>query len=208
MSAPRATRQAEKPLQHTNFQPTFRRATEIVKDVEKGNLDLQPPYQRKSVWNEAQRIALIESWLLGVPTGPIVLVDRCNGTWTSPDGRRPLYDEVDVAMWGCADGQQRITTAKAWFDGKFAVPASWFEKDLIETTEETDDGPYVRYTGLTQVGQRRFDNIASFQVAEDRTCAGIADEARTYLLINSAGTAQTAADLENARRVADGEGSP
>jgi hypothetical protein len=201
----KATRQTEKPLQHTNFQPTFRRATEIVKAVEKGELELQPPYQRKSVWNDSQRIALIESWLLGVPTGPIVLVDRCTGTWTSPDGRRPLYYETDVAMWGCADGQQRITTAKAWFDGGFAVPASWFDSAEVEVTEDTPDGAYVRFTGLTKIGQRRFENLANFQIAEDRTCTGIADEARTYLLINSAGTAQTAADLDNAQRIAHGE---
>ncbi|MEU9925124.1 DUF262 domain-containing protein [Streptomyces griseoluteus] len=199
------TRQRPKPIEHTNFNPTFRRASELAKDVKRGHLDLHPPYQRGSVWDDQQRMNLIESWLFGVPTGPIVLVDRCNAQWRTEDGKRPLHDDVDVAMWGCADGQQRITTAIAWFDGEFAVPASWFAPDLIETTEDTEDGPYVRFTGLTKQGQLKFDlGQAQFQVSEDRTCTGIADEARTYLLINTAGTAQTADDLDNARRVAEG----
>ncbi|AWI32722.1 DUF262 domain-containing protein [Streptomyces tirandamycinicus] len=199
------TRQTQAPIEHTNFNPMFRRASAIVDDVRRGNLDLHPPYQRGSVWNDEQRMNLIESWLYGVPTGPIVLVDRANGKWKTEDGQRPLYDDVDVAMWGCADGQQRITTAMAWFDGEFAVPASWFDGEFLETTEETADGPYVRFTGLTKPGQLKFDlHLASFQVSEDRTCTGMADEARTYLLINTSGTAQTSADLDNARRVAAG----
>ncbi|MBV1940856.1 DUF262 domain-containing protein [Streptomyces sp. BV286] len=202
------TRQTTGPIRHTNFTPTFRRASALVADVKRGDLDLHPPYQRGSVWDDTQRLNLIESWLSGVPTGPIVLVDRANGEWRTQDGKRPLHDEIEVAMWGCADGQQRITTAMAWFDDEFAVPSSWFDADLVDTTERTPDGPYVRFTGLTRPGQLKFDmNQASFQVSEDRTCTGLADEARTYLLINTSGTAQTAADLDNARCIANGDSS-
>lgn len=62
----------------------------------------------------------------------------------------------------------------------------------------------MRFTGLAQPVRLKFDlNLASFQVSEDRTCTSLADEARTYLLINTSGTAQTTADLDNARSVAE-----
>ncbi|MFF1733710.1 hypothetical protein [Streptomyces sp. NPDC058247] len=48
------------------------------------------------------------------------------------------------------------------------------------------------------------DSRAMVQVGEDRTCTGIADEARVYLLVNGGGTAQTPQDMANARRVAEG----
>jgi hypothetical protein len=199
------TRQTKAPIEHTNFQPTFRRARELVRLAGEGQIDLRPPYQRASVWDADQRMNLVESWLTGVPTGTLILADRTHGRWRAPDGTTPL--ETGGAMWGCVDGQQRLTTAGMWFNNEFAVPASWFEAKMVERTEDTDDGPYVRHNGLSLVGQRMIESRALVQVGEDRTCTGIADEARVYLLVNGGGTAQTSEDMTNAARVASGERS-
>jgi uncharacterized protein DUF262 len=197
-----ATRQTTVPIEHTNFSPTFQRASALVRQVNEGHLDLRPPYQRGSVWTSEQQVSLVESWLRGVPTGTVVFADRINNIWRGPDGQPAVPGTT--AMYACIDGQQRITTAIRWFRSEFAVPASWFKPEWVAQTELTDDGPYVRHSGLTKAGMNFLELRASIQIAEARTCASIADEARIYLLLNEGGTSQTSADLDNARRVASG----
>ncbi|MFF1733709.1 DUF262 domain-containing protein [Streptomyces sp. NPDC058247] len=109
----KVTRQTAKPIGHTNFQPTFRRATELVRLADEGSIDLRPPYQRTSIWSDAQRLDLVKSWLTGVPTGTLILADRGTRDWRAPDGTNPL--DTSGALWGCVDGQQRLTTAALWF---------------------------------------------------------------------------------------------
>lgn len=67
--------------------------------------------------------------------------------------------------------------------------------------EETADGSYVRYAGLTRPGQLKFDRRAQFQVCEFGTATTLADEATMYLLVNGGGTPHSQKDLELARRV-------
>lgn len=196
------TRQTNEPIEHTNFSPTFQRASALVRQVEEGHLDLRPPYQRGSVWDLPRQISLVESWLRGVPTGTVVFADRINNFWRGPDGKEAVPGTT--AMYACIDGQQRVRTAIGWFGSEFAVPASWFNPEWVVETETTDDGPYVRHNGLSRTGVNFIELRASIQVAEARTCASIADEARIFLLLNEGGASQTAADLDNARRVAAG----
>ena len=79
----------------------------------------------------------------------------------------------------------------------FAVPASWFPAEHVERTEDTGDGPYVRYSGLSVIGQRIFANRAMLPVIEAKV-ATISAEADLYLLVNMGGTAETDDDLLNA----------
>jgi hypothetical protein len=195
------TRQTAAPLEHASLNPSARQAREIARTVTEGHLLLSPPYQRGSVWTTDQRIALVESWLRGLPVGVVILADRATEEWRTANPGRDPY-ETGGAFWAVIDGRQRLTTACMWFAGEFAVPASWFPTDRIEFTEDTCDGPYVRYTGLTVPGQRIFANRAQFMVAETKACATEADEARFYLLVNGGGTQQTEADMANAARVA------
>jgi hypothetical protein len=197
------SRQTPVPLDHVTLSPSFRVARELVQLVDSGDLLLDPPYQRGRVWSLDQKIALIRSWLTGVPTGVIILSDRSGRKWAETNG--DVY-EKGGAVWACVDGQQRITAAREWFADGFAVPASWFDPERVETTEEGDDGPYVRYSGLSVTGQRMMSNSrALLSVAEFRTAATVADEAEIYLLVNGGGTPQTDADMANATRVAKEE---
>ncbi|MFF1301136.1 hypothetical protein, partial [Streptomyces sp. NPDC058296] len=75
----------------------------------------------------------------------------------------------------------------------------------VDTTEETDDGPYVRQNGLTLKGQRFMERYCSLLVAETKDCATEADEAAFYLLVNGGGTPQSDADMANAAQVASNE---
>lgn len=86
--------------------------------------------------------------------------------WKNANGYDPA--DRDEAIYACIDGQQRISTAREWFGDELAVPASWFPQEDVETTEETEDGPYVRWSGLTLIRQRHFANRAHLTVATAR----------------------------------------
>lgn len=195
------TRQTATPLEHTSLNPSARQAREVARTVSDGHTLLDPPYQRGNVWTMDQRIALIESWLRGLPAGVVILADRGTEEWRKANPDRDPYKTGDP-FWAVIDGKQRLTTALMWFGGEFTVPASWFPAEHVASTEETDDGPYVWYTGLTVPGQRIFSNRALLMVAETKACATEADEARFYLLVNGGGTAQTESDMAKAANVA------
>lgn len=194
------TRQTVAPLVHTTLSATNRRAIDLVRLVERNELDLRPAYQRGHVWTGDQQMALVRSWLLGIPTGVVILSDRENHNWAKANRATPLA--LGEASWACIDGQQRITTAQLWFGGHFGVPATWFDPQYIEDAVMTDDGPYVGHTGLTVTGQRMVDSRALIQVAEAKTCASVAEEAAIYLLVNGGGTPQSDADMANAQHIA------
>lgn len=158
-------------------------------------MDLEPPYQRGDVWTDDQRVALVRSWLTGV----VIMADRSTYAWKQAHGGVSPLDSGEP-MYAVIDGKQRITTAIKWYSGELAIPASWLEPEWVETTEDTEDGPYVRYTGLTVIGQRKVARIADLQVAEAQPTT--LEEAAVYLLVNGGGAPQTEADTTNATNVA------
>jgi len=175
--------------------------TILVEYATSGRLDLNPPYQRGDVWSEDQRIALVYSWMTGATVPSIIISDRSGDAWSDVD----TYDigKTDKGIWAVVDGRQRLTTAVMWMRGDFAVPASWFRTDGVETTEDTDDGPYVRFTGLNEIGQNSSTNRTIVPVGIGKF-ASVRAEAAIYLLLNGGGTPQSDADMANARRVAEG----
>ncbi|MFJ4741338.1 DUF262 domain-containing protein [Streptomyces sp. NPDC088775] len=194
------TRQTPTHLEHTTLNPRARGAHDLVRLVAEGQLDVDPPYQRGSVWTEDQRVALVRSWMIGLPAGVIIISDRDNAHWAAAMG--DVY-KSGTAIWAAVDGKQRLLTAQLWFTGQFAVPASWFDPAVVEQTELTEDGPYVRYSGLSEPGRLKFDRRAQFQVAEFRTAGRINDEATMYLLVNGGGTPHTAQEMQHAWEIAE-----
>lgn len=179
------------------MQASNRSAREIARIFSSDDGDISPEYQRGSVWTEDQRIALVRSWLMGVPIPSIVVNDRIFGPWpsnhTGPMGH---------FAYSVIDGKQRVETAIAWFEGEFAVPASWFDPASVEITEETEDGPYVRHTGLIASERRHQGNSFHLPTVEAQV-ATLEEEAELYLLLNGAGTPQSAEAMANAARVAN-----
>lgn len=154
--------------------------------------DLDPAYQRTSVWTDQQRRAMIRSLQMGLPVGSI---------WTNLRGRGTEQ------RYSVVDGKQRITTLRAWFAGEFAVPADYFalrpyqvERDYPPMVND-GHGDEVTFHDLTDVGQRLCNNgwhLSELQV----TGLTVEQEAELFLLVNAAGTSHTDQDLDRARRVA------
>jgi hypothetical protein len=151
--------------------------------------DLNPPYQRGSVWDTTRRRNLIKSLLIGLPVGTITLNDR----GYCPGGK-------DMAV---VDGKQRIETLWAFVDSGFAIPADWLHEDkILETERILHNGLMVtgvRFSGTSKLFRRQFSNLP-IQMIES-TVEGLEAEAEIFLLINSGGVAQTADDLANAEKV-------
>jgi hypothetical protein len=70
-------------------------------------LDLDPPYQRRSVWNDAFKEYFIDTVLLNYPAPAIFLYEQINADGTS--------------KYHVVDGKQRITTIFEFVQGQFPV---------------------------------------------------------------------------------------
>jgi hypothetical protein len=196
------TLQTPWPLERLSLHATARLAHHFADTVMSGDGTVDQPYQRGAVWSQGQQIALIWSYLSGVPIPAILTNDRSTPEWAQAN---PGYDQVTDPYYAVIDGKQRILATIAWFDGTLAVPASWFAPKYVMATENTEDGPYVRFTGLTVVGQRICKRDFLLPCAEAHFPT-IEREAEIYLLVNGGGTPQTGADMANAARVAAGKG--
>lgn len=120
------TEQTDKPLTHLSLSASNRSAREYVNLAAEGLLWLDAPYQRGSVWTEAQQRGLVKSWKLGIPIPAVIVNDRNNPRWAERNG----YDARYVVI----DGKQRITAAIAmltggwggllWFIGAYRVAST------------------------------------------------------------------------------------
>jgi hypothetical protein len=142
------------------------------------SLVLDASYQRGSVWGLQRKQNLIRSLLLGIPVGNIFINVR-------PDA---AMSHVVV------DGKQRIEAVKDFYADGYAIPVSWFPSEDVQMAEETEDGPYVRYSGLTVRGQRRMWRCS---ITTQRTdLATVAEEKALFDLINHGGLSQGDTDLD------------
>ena len=166
----------------------------VVRTFAEGGIEMNPPYQRGDVWTVEQRRNLIRSLLLGVPIAALVLNRRgSNQAWQDNEG------DPGETWYAVVDGKQRLTTMVMWFDSKLFVPADWFAPESLP--EGMALGAEVTYGGLTIRGQRFVGQAFNVPVAEARL-GSLSEEAEVYGLINQAGTAQSAADLDRARAIA------
>jgi len=172
--------------------------------------NLNPPYQRGSVWTTEMRVALIKSLLLGLPMGIIYL------------NARPISKGGDL-RYQVVDGKQRIETLLAFMRDEFSIPADWLETHFWDYPkgvpehehhkhEKTRRVDLVReecwgkerlvWSDLTDVGRRRFQHMpiavyeTYFQTEEE--------EAALYELLNFQTIRQTEEDRARAQRVSKG----
>jgi hypothetical protein len=141
------------------------------------SLLLDPTYQRGSVWGTRRKQNLIRSLLLGIPVGNIFLNVRPDAAMTTV----------------VVDGKQRIEAVKDFYADVYAIPASWFPAEEVEVGEETEDGLYVRYSGLTVRGQRRLWRCS---ITTQRTdLQTVEEEQALFDLVNYGGVPQGESDL-------------
>lgn len=89
----------------------------ILQMVEnKAILDVTPQYQRRSRWTNRKRSQLIESLLMNIPIPPIFLYER------------------DYARYEVMDGQQRLTSIRAFFKNEFRLSDLTIWKELNNRT--------------------------------------------------------------------------
>jgi Protein of unknown function DUF262 len=74
---------------------------------QRGLLNLTPPYQRRSVWNQQYRTYFVETILLNYPTPPVFLHEA--------------IDANGLASYSVVDGKQRLTTVLDFVSGNFPV---------------------------------------------------------------------------------------
>lgn len=177
------------PLVHRNMNATARSMKDLVHHIDDGGLLLDPPYQRGDVWTVEQRVNLVRSLLLGVPVAAIVLNRRGdNRAWQRNEG------DPGQVWYACIDGKQRLTTMAMWWSGGLSIPAGWLEQRMLDDSHCLG---WVSCRDLSDTGRRFMDSRFIIPVAEAQLSC-LHEEAEVYGLINSAGTAQTAADLERA----------
>jgi hypothetical protein len=75
----------------------------MVDQIEQGNIDLDPVFQRRNAWRDQRRSRLIESFVLGFPVPQIVLAEN------------PRQRKTFIVI----DGKQRLMTMAGLYLGKF-----------------------------------------------------------------------------------------
>lgn len=189
-------------LTHRSLSAQNRQLRGMVRELVDGELSVDTPYQRKSVWDTRQRIMMIQSLLTGVPLPAIILNDRNSVAWRRANGDVPAGEPVSVVI----DGKQRLETARLWSESLLLVPAEWFDDHEVEPARLSDVRMRgtVRYRDLTLTTQRILDQLMTIPVAEANVTS-VQEEAEVYVLVNSAGTQQSPTDILRARRVAAGQ---
>ncbi|WP_302487948.1 DUF262 domain-containing protein [uncultured Ruminococcus sp.] len=64
----------------------------IARQLKKGNIDLNPTFQRRDAWSDVEKSKLIESLMLGIPVPPIILAENKdkNNSYLVIDGKQRL----------------------------------------------------------------------------------------------------------------------
>lgn len=147
--------------------------------------DLNPPYQRGSVWDVTRRQQLIRSILLGIPVGAIAM-------------NKNLLQSPIGAVYDVIDGKQRIEALRAFADSQFPIPATWVDPEDILSTVDVDGWPVpgVLYSGLGPTFHRVFAMRPMPSV--EASWKTYAEQAEIFRLINSGGVEQTEESLANA----------
>lgn len=108
---------------------------EIVSQIEDGDIDLSPDFQREYVWRPRQRTRLVESILLGIPLPAF------------------YFDQSENGSYQVVDGVQRLTTIREFMSGNHTLSQVDLEylKDLHEVSYGNLDSVLVRRFRATQI---------------------------------------------------------
>lgn len=108
---------------------------EIVTQIEDGEIDLSPDFQREYVWRPRQRTRLVESILLGIPLPAF------------------YFNQSEDGSYQVVDGVQRLTTIREFMRGNHTLSRVDLEylKDLDEVDYGNLDSVLVRRFRATQI---------------------------------------------------------
>lgn len=100
--------------------------------VRKGNIDLQPKFQRRAAWDDVRKSRLVESVIVGMPVPNIVLAE----------------DRNSRGKFIVIDGKQRLISITHFINGEYALKGLDIRGDL--------NGK--RYADLDPADRDNFDN--------------------------------------------------
>lgn len=162
--------------------------SQLVAELEGGQLDAATPYQRGKVWTVSQQRDLWRSRLQGLHIGSLLINER-------PGQYGVRY---------IVDGQQRLEALRAFSAGELTLPAAWFPprlinavRDVAHSIPEDFEGEWVSFSDLTSSGRGIAVMNNPLPVVVSKV-ADVAAEAELYLAINFSGLAQTESDRERA----------
>ena len=98
----------------------------IARQLENGNIDLNPSFQRRDAWTEQEKSRLIESLMLGFPVPPIILAENKN--------KKNSYIVID--------GKQRLLSIRRFYS---RVSEKEFKENLLQ---EKDVFKQLKLKGL------------------------------------------------------------
>ncbi len=81
-------------------------------------IDLEPDYQRGNVWNEDQKVALIDSIFKNIDIGKFAIIRR-PWPWGNDPNKTPFLCEM-------LDGKQRLTALVEFFCGRFRYRGKYY----------------------------------------------------------------------------------
>ena len=81
-----------------------------------GQVELNPPYQRRSVWNLKDRRFFLDTVFRGYPCPPVFL--------------HKTLDEDQKTVYAVVDGKQRLQTLFMFADGEIALAADYGDERL------------------------------------------------------------------------------
>jgi len=130
--------------------------TLIYQMIEKGDIDLNPDFQRHLVWNQIQKSRLIESILLRIPLPMFYFAEDKEG-------------KLSVV-----DGLQRISAIKEFMDNKLPLKNLQYLEDTCGNKFYETNGKnigigakYFRWFNLTTLSANIIDPSSPFQVKYD-----------------------------------------
>lgn len=156
---------------------------DIVSLFDRGQLNLDPDFQRDSVWQVRDRQKLIESILQRYPIPSIFLYKRVN------DEGRHIYDVID--------GKQRLETVLMFqgagrFRGKrFSVSTQIVSDNGGDEVEEWD------WNKLQRRGHEH--RVMGYEIQTVEIEGGLADIIDLFVRINSTGKSLTSAEKRHAK---------
>ena len=104
----------------------------IDSQINKGNIDLQPGFQRRAAWDDVRKSRLIESVIVGMPVPNIVLAEN----------------KVHRGRFIVIDGKQRLLSINEFIKGSYSLRGLDMRGDLNDKT----------YTQLPDADKEYLDN--------------------------------------------------
>ena len=165
------------------------KVSELVRLYREKKLNLEPAFQRSSVWKPAQRWKLLDTIFRGYPIPAIFLVER-------REKRKIIYDVID--------GKQRLETIFLFMK---LMPGRKTENGysalLTDLDSASTDSPKRRlaWRQLKANGDERCRLLTQFKIPINLISADwpLADEQQVFIRINSTGTPLSRGELYNAK---------